>query len=306
MKYRRHLIAAGIAAASAVAAYTLVTYPLFDPLFGEAERTTVDYRLQSVRVVQRDSSDVLLVLFGENAVATWPFLAPFPRGHLADLILTASANGAAVIGLDVLLDRRYPELGAIDPDGDERLRDAIAQAGNVVLVSATEPVGDRIELVRPDPYFAEVAAAVGTADMVTPYELTRDARLVADTDEGPVPGFALALYAVWRGLDADSLARSLAGGSTAGLPGLPSGYVRGAKGGIVDVPIVFQGPPSQPDREQGTFRAYGSEVIAMLGVGTDFQPSEAMQSWMGGRAVLLGSGWHDNERFRTPFYDFVF
>jgi len=304
MKYRRHLIALAIAAAATAAAHALVTVRLFDPLFGEAERKTVDYRLRSARQVQRDSADVTLILFDSSSVHGWPYLSPFPRGYLADLINTVSANGAAVIGLDVLLDRRYPELSQLD-DGDERLRQAIADAGNVVLVSMTESRGGNVELIEPDPYFAEVAAAVGSADMVTPYETTRDARLITQTAWGPEPGFSLAMYAVMKGLDVDSLTRAITADAAAALPGLPSRYGRMTDGRL-DMPILFQGPPSRVDREQGTFLAYTSTSIALVGVATMFQPIEAFQSWMQDKAVLLGSGWHDHERFRTPYYDFVF
>jgi class 3 adenylate cyclase/CHASE2 domain-containing sensor protein len=305
MKYRRHLIALSIAAAAASSAYVLTTMRLFDGIFGEAERKTTDYRVQLNRSVQRDSVPVTLLLFDTATVEQWPYLVPFPRAVLADLVRVAAANGAAVIGLDVFLDRLYPELSALD-DGDARLRAAIRDAGNVVLVAPTVQEGGVRRLRPPHPYFAEVAAAVAAADLPTPYETVRHASLVTMTDSGAVPGFALALYATMRGIDLDSLMRAAAAAGSLTLPGLPAQYTRLWPNESLNLPLLYAGPPSRPDREQGAFRAYPAHPVQLVGAATGFEPNDAFSGWIRGNAVLLGSGFHDSERFRTPFYDFVF
>lgn len=304
-RFRRPLTAAAIAAASALTAWALVSVQLFDGIFGEAERKTIDYRVQLNRDVQRDSVPVTLVLFDTMTVEEWPYLVPFPRAPLADLVRTAAANGAAVIGLDVALERQYPQLSAMD-DGDTRLRDAIRDAGNVVIVAQTVQDGDVRRLVPPDPFFADVAAAVAAADIPTPYETSRHAALLTMTESGPVPGFALAMYAVMEGLDLDSLLVVAAETGQLDVAGLPARYGVVEAHESTNLPILFAGPPSRPDREQGAFRAYSAFGVQAVGAFTGFAANPALEAWMRGNAVLLGSGFHDSERFRTPFYDFVF
>jgi class 3 adenylate cyclase/CHASE2 domain-containing sensor protein len=302
---RRYLVALGIAAAAAAAASVLVSARFFDGTVGELERKTVDYRMRAAASPDRDSAAIALVLFDTMSVDAWPYLMPFPRTVLADLVLTAAANGAAVIGLDVFLDRRYPELSAWD-DGDRRLRDAIAEAGNVVLVAATVQQGRTRRLLAPDPYFADAAAAVATADLPTPSDWSRDVALAVRTEQGLVPGFALALYGLMQGLDMDSLLLRADVSGRLHLPGLSERHSRVAADGATTLPILYRGPPSRPNREEGTFLVYPADAVRGLGLAAGFQPTPVLSAWLGGRAVLLGSGFHDSDRFRSPFYDHVF
>jgi adenylate cyclase len=303
--YRRSLAALGIAVAATAAAWLLTSTRIFEATVGEVEQKTVDYRLRSAASAQRDSTDISLVLFDTMSVEAWPYLSPFPRAMLADLVLTASANGAAVIGLDVYLDRQYPELSALD-NGDARLRDAIRQAGNVVLVAPTVQQGNKRQFQPPDPYFAEVAAAVGAADLPTPSETLRHAALTVATEQGLVPGFALALYAVMRGVDIDSLMHAASATGRLDLPGMPDRYSRISPRGSTNMQILFDGPPSRPNREEGTFLVYPAVAVQGLGQAAGFAESPVLGAWFAGRAVLLGSGFHESERFRGPFYDHRF
>jgi class 3 adenylate cyclase/CHASE2 domain-containing sensor protein len=305
MKYRRLLIALGIAALAAGTAWLLAHVRFLDGTVGEVERTTLDYRMRAAASVDRDSVAISLVMFDTVSVEAWPYLVPFPRSVLADLVRTAAANGAAAIGLDVYLDRQYPELSAWD-DGDARLRDAIAEAGNVVLVAPSVQQGTVRRFMPPDPYFAEAAAAVASADLPTPSETSRLATLAVQTEDGLVPGFALALYAVASGLDLDSLMRAAAAAGALSLPGLPARHARIEDWGASNLPILWGGPPSRPDREEGTFLVYPAVAVQGLGMASGFERSPVLSAWFGGRVVLLGSGFHDSERFRSPFYDHVY
>ena len=65
--------------------------------------------------------------------------------------------------------------------------------------------GESKVLARPDPYFADVAAGVASADLPTPFETIRDGTLAVRSGEDLAPGFALALYAHARGLDVDAI-----------------------------------------------------------------------------------------------------
>ncbi|MGQ0815929.1 MAG: CHASE2 domain-containing protein [Gemmatimonadota bacterium] len=300
MKLRRYTIALLIAAGAGLLAFALTTLQLFEPSIGQLEYKTIDYRVRSSQKIHADSSDIRLVLFDSAFVASWPYLSPFPRAALASLIDAASQAGAKVIGLDVYLDRRYPELNALD-SGDVKLRDAIRRAGNVVLVAPTvlDTVTNVRTLLSPDPYFADVAAAVSTADTPQPYDTYRDGVLTAETNTGLVPSFALALYAKARGIDLNSLVRRTEETRELNLPGLPRSYARLPEHGMQTVPLRFEGPPSATDRTDGAFKALSALAVSQLAA----IPGAAAFLDVRDKVVLMGSGFHDSERYRTPFYD---
>lgn len=295
MQLRRLLIALLIAVGATTVGYILTTAQAFEKLLGQAEYTTIDYRMRSSIKAKRDSTDVVLVLFDSASVEQWPYLSPFPRAMLATLIDGLAASGARAIGLDVFLDRQYPELNALD-SGDVKLRAAIARAGNVILVGPTTTDTPRVFL-PPDTFFASHAAGVATADLPTPFETIRDGVLTVQTPDGLVPSFALALYAKARGLNLDSLLQATAQKRRLDLPGLPARYARLRADPVQPIPIIFEGPPSRTTREDGAFRAwtsFGVQQLTLFG-----QPLP----WVKDKVVILGSGFHDSERFRTPFYE---
>ena len=293
VKRRRYLVAAGIALAAAVFAYGLTSLQAFEGSVGQIEYATVDYRIRAAGRADAEKSDVRLVLFDSSYIASWPYLSPFPRAALATLIDAASAAGAKAIGLDVYLDRRYEALDQID-SGDVKLRNAIARAGNVVLVAPTVAI-EGTNAVRtwlpPDPYFADVAAQVASADLPTPYATIRDALLSVRTNDGVKPSFAVALYAHATGLQFDST-------SIAQLPGLPAQYAPHGTDATQTVPLLFEGPPSRVDRDDGAFVAVSAMAVSALA-----QMPDALRPYFDNKIVILGSGWHESERFRTPFYN---
>jgi len=299
MRLRRTAVAAVIAAAAAGVAYGLTEVQALGAIFEQPELSTVDYRVRSTVTANRDSSGVVLVLFDSASVEEWPYLSPYPRAPLARLVEAAAANGARVIGLDVLLDRRQEPVRG--EDGDALLRDAIATAGNVVLVAGMEGEEENRRLRPPDPYFAEAAAAVASADIPTPYETARDAQLITVQADGTlVPGFALALWALAEGRDLDSLLVATTASGRLDVPGMPERYRTLPDVGPLNAPVLFAGPPSIEARDDGAFWVYpawGVEAISFMG------RHPALSKWMDGKAVLLGSGFHDSERFRSPFYD---
>jgi class 3 adenylate cyclase/CHASE2 domain-containing sensor protein len=303
MKRSRLLVVPGIAAASALLAQGLMHGPLSGRLLTPVEETTLDWRALNRETHDREHSRVALVLFDTAAVRDWDYLMPFPRAHLADVIDAVAAAHPRAIGLDVYLDRRYPRLNERD-HGDERLREAIRRAGNVVLATGTEatPRGRRVMPV--DPYFAEVAAGVGTADLPTPFETVRDGTVTVRAGGRRVPSLALALYSMARGLAPDSLARAAERTGAVAVPGMPGEYARvPRKAEAQTFPILFVGPPSRTgDDEQAAafsqlsaFNAFSSSTIAALGALT---PAAFFQD----KVVLIGSGFHEQERFRSPFY----
>jgi class 3 adenylate cyclase/CHASE2 domain-containing sensor protein len=296
MQLRRALVALLIAGAASAAGYTLANWQALEGVFGAVELKLIDYRVRSAMKTNPDSVPVVLVLFDSEVIATLPYLVPFPRAVLADLINGVSAAGAKAIGLDVFLDRQYPELNRID-DGDAKLRAAIERAGNVVIGALTTGNDSARVLMAPDTFFSKVAAGVGSTDLPTPFETIRDGTLTVKTTDGLVPSLALALYAKARDIDLDSLLAETDRTGRLAVPGLPEKYAL-RNSAVQTVPIVFEGPPTKPGRGDGTFQAYAASGIQPL-VANGF----ALPFDLTGKIVLLGSGFHDSERFRSPFYD---
>jgi len=316
MRKHRRLVALALIASSAVllalaldAAGGLTGLRAFEDFTLDLRQQTTPESFQPGRGERE--SDVALVLFDEYSVMDtldgWDWISPFPRAHLADLVEALSSAGARTIGLDVYLDRLFSGLNAIDR-GDERLREAIARAGNVILASPVEQTDSGPVMSAPHPYFAEVAADVGSAELPSSFESFRDGTLAVRSGAGLEPSFALALYAHARGLDADSLLRDALAARRVSLPGLPSSVGRipdawleqgEASGGtIVPFRIRYVGPPSSADAEAppGTFQASASGTVGDLAL---FAPDLFRD-----KIVLLGTGFHAEDRFRTPFYSY--
>ena len=252
-------------------------------------------------------SEVVLVLFDDLTFEETPWISPFPRAHLAELVDAVSMAGARTIGIDVYLDQLFPALNQID-GGDDLLRGAIERAGNVILVTPMQRTDSGYVSAPPHPDFADAAFDVGTAELPASYETFRDATLAVRSGNGLQPSFALAMYAHARGLDVDSL---LAEGLAAGridLPGLPrnagrvpSGWGAGSPSGddpIIPFRIRYLGPPSGTLAEDppGTYQATGSSIASTMALITP----EIFRD----KIVLLGTGFHSEDRFRTPFYGF--
>ena len=255
-------------------------------------------------------SEVVLVLFDEftvlDSIDGWDWISPFPRSHLAELVAAVAGAGARTIGLDVYLGELWAGLNEVD-GGDDRLRDAIERAGNVILAAHVEQTDSGPLLAPPHPYFAEVAADVGAADLPSPFETFRDGALAVRSGSGLEPSFALSTYAHSRGLDLDSLLEASRASGRIDLPGLPpgvgeipAGWADGSAGGaesIVPFRLRFHGPPSTVDAEGplGTFQASASSDV----------PFAALVSpeLFADKIVLLGTGFHDSDKFRTPFFN---
>lgn len=286
----------GIAAAGlAMAAGSL---QLFDTTVGRLEQQTLDYRMRAADRTSAEDSRVVLVLFDSATVQEWPYLVPFPRLALARIVDAVSAAGADVIGLDVYLERRYEALNAID-GGDDALRAAIERAANVVLVAPMEGADTTRRLIPPDPFFAAGAAAVASADLPTPFETVGEVALVTAGADGLVPGFALALWAHAQGISLDALLADALRTRVLDVASVPTEHRRLPDHGAHVVPVLFEGPPSRAGRDDGAFQAFEANTVLTLAA---FSP-DVLRSWFAGRVVLLGSGFHDSERFRTPYYD---
>src|SRR3990170_1558504 len=142
---------------------------------------------------------IVVVAIDDESVAEvgrWPW----SRGVHADLIDAVTADGAALIGYDVTFGN--PALD--DSAGDQRMAEAMAAAGNVVLIGNFEfgarPTDVDALLVAsewfpPIPEFAAVAAGVGHANTRPDTDgVVRALPPVAEAPDGSlVPSLSFAL-----------------------------------------------------------------------------------------------------------------
>ncbi|MBI4539223.1 MAG: CHASE2 domain-containing protein, partial [Gemmatimonadetes bacterium] len=106
------------------------------------------------------------------------------------------------------------------------------------------------------------------------------------------------------GLTLDSLLQAALEKRAFEIPGLPSEFERldptwfregvEPRGYAHSFPLRFLGPPSQPGEEGGTFNAYTASEVPVLAT---FSPE-----WFRDKIVLIGTGFHDSDKFRSPFY----
>ena len=101
----------------------------------DSELDTVDARF-AIRGELAPPEDIVIVGIDDPSITELAERWPFPRTLHAEAIKQLRADGARVIGYDV----QFTEPSE-NPDDDQELADAIAQAGNVVL--ATTIVDDR-------------------------------------------------------------------------------------------------------------------------------------------------------------------
>lgn len=278
---------------------------------GDLRAKTMDWRqrttpesFQGLSEGDRES-EVVIVFFDEMSVEGWPYEQPFPRVHIAEVVDALAAAGARTIGLDVFLERRYPVLNDMD-SGDDLLRAAIQRAGNVILVTPVEQTEEGPIIGEVDPYFAEVAAGIGTAELPASFDTFRDGSLAVRSGVGLEPSFALAMYGHARGMDVDSLLLSTRRWGRIALPGLPTNvgdvpenwWEEGtaSTSSIVPFTIRYIGPPSSSDAADppGTFKAYSSSTV--------FDVAMLFPEFFQDKIVLVGTGFHEYDKFRTPFY----
>ena len=131
MRRYGRLLALGLIVAGSVLLATLLDVAGSATGVRQFEDFTLDLRQQttpeSFRAgVGERESEVVLVLFDSitvmDPVDGWPWISPFPRSHLATVVDALASAGARTIGVDVFLDRLYPNLSEFD-NGDDLLRD---------------------------------------------------------------------------------------------------------------------------------------------------------------------------------------
>jgi len=134
------------------------------------------------------AADIVVVAIDEPSFQEVGIQWPWPRSLHAHLIRELAAVGASSIVLDLIFDQPGPI-----PEDDLDLREAILEAGNVVLAADSAQTEDRgyavSQWIDPVPLLAQAAAAVGVAKL--PYDPDGIIRRAPLSVSGR-PGLALA------------------------------------------------------------------------------------------------------------------
>ncbi len=168
------------------------------------------------------SDEIVMVAIddrGLSEIGNWPW----DRARHADLIEQLAVHEPKLVVFDILF------LDPIDPEGDQRLADAIAEAGNVMLPHTFGPAAGteaELEPILPLPSFASAAAGIGHVS-------------VQPDSDGVVRRFALEFEASGEAYDHLAKVVFLASGAEPG--DVPSGIV--------------------PMQESGSFRTFSAADV---------------------------------------------
>lgn len=107
------------------------------PPFRRAELSLVDLRFEKrgPRGTGIDSSTIVIVGISQDSYNALPDKWPWPRSYYARVVRNLHRAGARAIGLDIIFSAS--DSGALDQERE--LREAIREAGNVVLAGKLEP-----------------------------------------------------------------------------------------------------------------------------------------------------------------------
>jgi adenylate cyclase len=104
------------------------------PALRDLELSTIDWRFQWRGSVSVENSPIVIVTIDDESFDVLPERWPWPRSYYAHVIDNLSQAGAAVIGLDLILD--IPD--SQSPQNDSTLAQTIQENGNVVLTGKLE------------------------------------------------------------------------------------------------------------------------------------------------------------------------
>ncbi len=228
---RSTLLLAGIAIGSAAVsagAFHNITFLTQTELFVDDVRTVAS------TFMRREAQDprVVVVAVTEDTLAQFPYRSPVDRAFLARLLQALEARGAAVIGLDVLLDQ------PTEPDKDALLKGAIAGLKVPLVVSYTD-----------NPQVVDEAQRKYLDDFVPPV-----ARARAELGTDPIDGVARWIDPGAIGADGrfmPGFAHAVAGHLGLPVPSAP----------IAHEHMVWHG---RPDGATSPFRTFPAQAVPVL------------------------------------------
>ncbi len=210
------LIALGVIAIVCVLHILPLIYPNFS-LLQELEWKTYDWRVRSAFRTNAESAKMLgAVLIDDDTITEinedYKFTYPFPRKLYGYVVRELKAQGAKVVGFDILFSELHGSNAAIDfklssgltMTSDEFFARQLNRASNVVLaVMGGESVGNKWQALPPAPLFRTNALALGhiTTDTDSDGVLRRALAFRDDPNLGRLWHMGIVLAAEELGID---------------------------------------------------------------------------------------------------------
>ncbi len=262
-----------------------------ESLLKRLENRSVDYRFL-LRGPDRYTLDspIVIVFIDDTSAMAYGHRSPTPRGLLAHLVTQLHDKGAAVIGIDVLLDRSYEDAGAgfIGTASDDMAASQASLAsGNAALAAALSRAGDRVVLVKNLHLPVDGTIPVLRSEILPQFARHTHQGYSISKSEGddfhrwtsiyPFPGdhhaFSTTIYRLFTGRAFDPPDRL--------RMNLRDPWM------LMD----FPGPPTRLEKMDHNFEAYGASEIGIL-------PDALIKD----KIVLIGSAIEDlGDVFLTPF-----
>lgn len=263
------------------------------------ELKTIDWRFSFRGPLPIQDSPIVIVAIDDQAYNVLPERWPWPRSYYARVIENLTEAGAAVIGVDVILDNR----DSYHPENDSMLASAIQSAGNVVLAGKIEQ-SSRLQTyfykVEPLPLLLQAAGnSWGLGSIQIDDDGFYRRYIIAQEHGGELlPSFATAVIRKFMNYGSDVLLERTDDGFQFEAFHIAT-YDKST------MLINFAGP-------EGTFPVYSFESVIDdttfdLGDDNDLDYFEELlaEEVFKGKIVLIGSTvaeFHDN--FPTPFLNF--
>ncbi len=201
MNWQRVLVASLLAIGVLLFSFVLAR---FIPTLENLEYTTLDWRFRWRGAQPVSDSPVVLVTIDDESFGAVPERWPWPRSLYARAVENLTRAGAAVIGIDVILD--VPDYR--HPENDAQLVRAIQQSGKVVLARKLEQ-DPRLKNYQylVEPYDSLKAAAAGRLGLVSiesdPDGIYRRYPAVQAYQNQLLTSFALELIRMYRNYSPD-------------------------------------------------------------------------------------------------------
>lgn len=281
-KWRHWGLCAILAGASALAAWSLGDLRFFQIL--NLKAYDAHFVLRSLLLPQPTISNIVLLVADQKTLDTFPEPRIFWQKHYADIIRAAGEAGAKVIGLDLAFGVAVDKW---QPDYDRLLGEAVSTSPAPVVCSYVSELNTNVSSQAIPINMMAAALGLGAFANLTSDadDFVRRQELIEEPGKsGDAPlarSFALRVAEKYVGSDAQFQNGQLI---LAGQP-IPISQDR-------IIAINYAGPP-------GTFPRYSMADVEAAAKAGDHAK---LRSWLGGKIVLMGVDFADEDRKATPFY----
>ena len=279
-KWQHWGLCAILAAGSALAAWSLSGVRFFQIL--NLKAYDAHFALRALLYPQPTIPNIVLLVADQKTMDTFPELRMFWHKHYADAIRAAGAAGAKVIGLDMTFGVPVDKW---EPDFDRLLGEAVSSSPAPVVCSFVSELNTNVSSQAIPINIMAAALGLGAFANVTSDadDFVRRQELIEEPGKSGDGAHSFALRVAEKYVGADAQFQN--GNLTLAGKQIPISADR-------SIAINYAGPP-------GTFPRYS---LADFEAAAKAGDADKLRSWVGGKIVLIGVDFADEDRRATPFY----